>query len=516
MTKKLLTTISLCAIFINLVVLPTADATANPAVLITEVQTGFIDSQGTEFPKQEFIELTNISNAAVDMSGWKLEYLSAANDGTGAPTQTIDTISGQISAGGHGIWEHEGYYPISPDSIFGFGDISASGFLAKSGGHVRLMNGATMVDCVAWGSAVTISGCDKVSSAAPAGYTLQRKLTSGTYDKSLGVANLTPATPQGNNIYSPTVVAPPVLPPTNPTPTTSQPTCDGIQLSEVLANPTGDDAAGEFIELYNPSEQTQSLYGCQLKLSNGKDYAFPDGTALAGHTYSAYMYVTTGLQLGNSGTSVTLVTVSAEFTTTYPTVGDDESWSLINGAWYITKTPTPNAANLFASAATTGDEELSTEACPIGKYRNPETNRCKNIEETGIAIVACAADQERNPATNRCRKITTTTAQLTCPAGQERNSATNRCRKIEAATTTKTCPAGQERNAETNRCRKIVTKPGGKVLATSTLGKHVYHLAILAVVLTAIAGFGIYEYRHDLINIWRRFRLRVVWGRDEA
>jgi hypothetical protein len=478
---------------------------ANPPVLITEVQTGFIDANGVESPKQEFIELANVSSAAVNMTGWKLEYLSSANDGTGSVTQTIDTISGQISINGHGIWEHEGYYPIPPDSIFGVGDTSSSGFLAKSGGHVRLMNGTTMVDCVSWGSAVTIAGCDKVSAAAPAGYTLQRRLTNSTYDKSAGVANLTPATPQGNNIYSTSVTAPVITPPADPVQPTPVPDCDGLQLSEILANPAGDDAQGEFIELYNPLDHLETLYGCSLQLANGKQYAFTAADSIASKEYKAFPYSATNLQLSNSGTSVTLVMANSQITTTYPEVSDDQAWALLNGGWYLTTQPTPNTANVIyqpAKVTTTTIADTVTaelQPCPVGKYRNPDTGRCRNVVVVA-PIVTCTVGQERNPLTGRCRKIAVAATPTSCQPDQTRNPDTGRCRKTDAQTTQKPCDAGQERNPDTGRCRKQTTNTGGKVLGDSITKPQTYHYLLVGTILTGVLGYAVYEYRKDFVN----------------
>jgi hypothetical protein len=511
MTKKLLTFLTVAATIINVFGLRPVLA-ANPPILITELQTGFIDNNGVEFPRQEFIELTNVSSSAVNLTGWRLEYLSAANDGSTPASLTIDTLNGQISINGHGMWEHEGYYPISPDSIFGVGDTSSSGYLAKSGGHVRLINGTTMIDCVSWGTAVAIAGCDKVSATAGAGYTIQRRLTNGTYDKSTGVANLTPATPQGNNIYSLTAVLPPVTPVINPVQPTPLPSCENIQLSEVLANPAGDDNQGEFIELYNPLDHDQSLYGCSLRLSNGKEYAFSAVDSINSHQYMAFPYSATGLQLSNSGTTVTLLAVSQQTSTSYPAVGDDESWAFVAGTWYITKQPTPNLPNLLSiqPVITTVPSTIVLVAelavCPLGKYRNLITGRCRNIVEASSAVATCVVGQERNPTTGRCRKISGTTVKTACPAGQERNSATDRCRKVAAATTQKACPAGQEFNSQTNRCRKLTAT--AKVLGVNTKSPRGYHYALVAVVLTAALAYGIYEYRHGISRLFSYLKRR--------
>ncbi|MEO5627368.1 MAG: lamin tail domain-containing protein [Candidatus Saccharimonadales bacterium] len=479
----------------------------NPTILITEVQPGYIDDQGTESAKAEFIELSNVSGSHVDLTGWKLDYLSAANSGS-TPGLTIDNLGGQLAANGRGLWVHEGYYPVLPDNIFGFGDVSSSGFLAKSGGHVRLMHGTTMVDCVAWGSAVSITGCDKVNTSPAAGFTVQRQLTANGYDKNAGVINLSPGTPMSGNIYSLSAV-PPNLPPfALPINQTPQPDCSNVELSEILANPTGDDAANEFIEIHNLSSQNQSLFGCQIKLSNGKQYQFPQEVELLPNQYKAFTYQQTGLQLSNSGASVTLVTSSGEVGTTYPIVGDDESWVFISGLWQISSIPTPNAVNSKIVGSSTISPSIMdttvTEPCPVGKFRNLETGRCKNLAEVSVGLTVCSVDQERNPDTGRCRKRVITTV-AACAPDQERNPQTGRCKKIDLTATAKPCEPDQERNPDTGRCRKKATTSSSKVLGEVT-SKKTYHIVLIAVILGLVFGYAIYEYRGDIAAQFRKIK----------
>lgn len=499
MTKQITTKLTL---FIFLIALTSATikpflvhATASP-VLITEVQTGFTHPDGTEYPRFEYIEIANISGEAVEMAGWKLEYLSAANDGSTSGL-VIATINNQIAPGGHGIWVHDGYFPGAFDYSFGADDTSTSGYLAKSGGHVRLMNGTIMVDCVAWGSAVVINGCDKVNSLAAPGYTIQRKPTNGMYEKLTGVTNLI-VTPQDGGLSD--------LPQLPEEPQIKK--CETVELSEILANPKGDDAPNEFIELYNPSDQAQSLYGCTLKLGSGKQYDFPADATMGAHEYRAFKYELTNLQLSNSGTSVILITTYGETHVSYPAVGDDEAWANINTIWQSTMQPTPNAPNVLEAHNETSAEILlaSLEPCPIGKFRNPETGRCKNIVEVATTVT-CSADQEKNPETGRCRKKTVATTTASCPAGQEKNLVTNRCRKIEVASSAKPCEVGQERNPDTGRCRKVVTKSAGKVLG-ETVSKKTYHYLVVAVFLLIILVYAVYEYRYDLLNFVNKFKKR--------
>jgi hypothetical protein len=73
--------------------------------------------------------------------------------------------------------------------------------------------------------------------------------------------------------------------------------------------------------------------------------------------------------------------------------------------------------------------------CGEGRYRNPETNRCKKVEtEAAKTLTPCAVGYERNPETNRCKKVAVASGLVPCAEGYERNPETNRCRKVRENT----------------------------------------------------------------------------------
>jgi hypothetical protein len=148
------------------------------------------------------------------------------------------------------------------------------------------------------------------------------------------------------------------------------------------------------------------------------------------------------------------------------------------------------------------DDGQTLEPCPVGKYRNPETNRCKNLQLSTAVLASCAVGQVRNPETNRCRSIATLAASLIpCRADQERNPETNRCRNI-ASSVQNSCQEGYERNPETNRCRKIPAKLAaspsvGELSGKSQDNPNIFFLTIMS---TIVLGYGVYEYRRDISN----------------
>ncbi|MBP5674921.1 hypothetical protein J6W91_01160 [Candidatus Saccharibacteria bacterium] len=143
-----------------------------------------------------------------------------------------------------------------------------------------------------------------------------------------------------------------------------------------------------------------------------------------------------------------------------------------------------NPMNVFADEDLTptteepSDTEPSGKDCGEGKFLNPKTNRCKNLQtisetstgktittynpETGegTTIKICNEGYELNEETNRCNKIKEET-----PASDASGATSSS--KSDTSSSTKTCPEGKFLNPETNRCKNLQT------VSESTTGKTV-------------------------------------------
>lgn len=298
-----------------------------------------------------------------------------------------------------------------------------------------------------------------------------------------------------------------------------------IYITELLPNAASYDTGKEFIELYNPNNRAVSLkdYALQTGPSFLKSFPLVD-TVLQPGEYKSFSDTVTGLVLPNTSASVRLVAAAGNIVSTVPDYynpADDESWALIDDIWQYTNQATPGSAN--KARLTDGGLEGGSggelvvpvlSPCPAGKYRNPVTNRCRNIETVVSSLSPCDEDEYRNPETNRCRKIATlASSSLTpCKEGQERNPETNRCRNIASSTESdlKPCGEDEERNPETNRCRKKSTSaavnPIGQ-LSSASNAVSINRIA-LGVGILATLGYGLWEYRLDLQNFWIRTRRR--------
>lgn len=199
----------------------------------------------------------------------------------------------------------------------------------------------------------------------------------------------------------------------------------------------------------------------------------------------------------------------------YPSASgsDKQGWSwALDGLeiWQWTSTPMPDNSNVITVPSEVLSVAIETE-CPAGKYRNPDTGRCKNIEEAIATLVACDEGEYRSPETNRCRKIAVASSiSLTpCEPDEERNPATNRCRKTAStAVTIEPCPEGQERNPATNRCRAITSSTPATLTDAATTKTGISSYWLGGGVIVAAIGYGIYEWRSELAKLFRKFTPR--------
>lgn len=446
--------------FVQVMLMPRTLA-VSPIVVISEVSTE------AENASQEFIELYNNSPDDVSIEGWVVQMRSSNN----ALNRSV-TLSETLKGHSHALLastNHPTACVVADFACF-------SSTMATSGGHVVLLNSAgDVVDKLGWGSAVDPEG---MASATPtiANPSMIRKTSSQTatlqdtdnnsVDFQIGVPS-----PTAGGVYTP---EPEPEPDPEPTPS---PNCQGVFISEILPNPAGEDSGQEFIELYNETSSSVDLTGCILKVGTAEQVL--SGT-IEPLSYRAFY----GLTLSNAaGGQVIFMSNTATTSVNYPgNLGDNEAYALVGGVWRDEMVPSPNSATvIIVSTDEQSDSEDELEACPAGKYRNTETNRCRNAATATTSLAPCEPGQVRNPDTNRCRKDTASESSLTaCKIGQERNPETNRCRNVAAAKSTN--PMAQP--------AKAASKPVSY-----------YVLGIVAVLGLA---YALYEYRSSIRNFFTR------------
>jgi len=384
------------------------------------------------------LQIYNDSDSLQDLNAWTITAADAAGNTQSAvvaarpgyiepETHVVIAKNGVVDGATYTL---TGWSQSSPHTLGAIKSITLSNPLYKP--HTSMVGG--MVD--EWMMRnTTSSGYSTATSAAAFSVHYQPLFDDGVY--------MSPDSPAGLHI-------------TEVYPYAS--TCDPLDTSVLC---------GDYIKLANESDAPIDLSGYVLRTdssSSSRTSANTFDLSLYGsvnpRSYIMVAQTDTGnrISLTNSGGYIWIedawgLMQYSETMTHYESAGTslqgyayakDES-----GNWQWTSTPQPGGANVITLAP--------VQICPEGKYLNPETNRCRSLEDTLSALTACDEGSERNPTTNRCRKISSTTsAQAPCKEGQVRNPETNRCRSIASEVASlMPCNDGYERNPATNRCRKV-------------------------------------------------------------
>lgn len=156
-----------------------------------------------------------------------------------------------------------------------------------------------------------------------------------------------------------------------------------VIINEFLPNPAGDDSAGEFIELYNPSDNEADLSGWQLDdaPAGSGAYTLSAGTIVGAHAYVVLMRQQTGIALNNTGDEVRLldpngaVHAHARYS---ESAADGQSYNNASGTFVVSTTATPGTANVITKPA-----ELETKSDSIKAATKPSPATLGAAQESG-------------------------------------------------------------------------------------------------------------------------------------
>jgi len=121
-----------------------------------------------------------------------------------------------------------------------------------------------------------------------------------------------------------------------------------VQLSELLPNPEGDDAAGEFIELLNCDSRALNLTGWSLSVGTRKYKIAGEQATIESGAWLSLPRSVSKLTLRNGGgDSVTLLQPDGSVVdkVEYSTAPSGQSYAKVETEWQWTAEPTPGAAN---------------------------------------------------------------------------------------------------------------------------------------------------------------------------
>ena len=170
---------------------------------------------------------------------------------------------------------------------------------------------------------------------------------------------------------------------------------------------------GDYIKIVNTSDHTIDLDEYVLRTDSSSASRTTANTfSLAGTLQPGDTHVVSrtdtgaALSLTNSGGYIWLedkwgIEQYTDTVAHYESAGSSRqgySYALAeDGTWQWTSTPQPYGDNTITVPI------AEAAPCPEGKYRNPDTNRCRNIEDVISDLVPCGEGKERSPETNRCR-----------------------------------------------------------------------------------------------------------------
>ena len=290
--------------------------TAHANIIFSEIM---YDPAGTD-SGHEWVELYNNGAEPVTInSDWRFSDGSNHTLNLTQGTSTIEVGQFAIIADNPTLFltDHPDYSGNLFDSTIA---------LANSGATMSLRNATDTVETVTFTSSWGGSGNGK---------TLEKK------DVAAGdeVTNWQESYIIGGTPGLPSSVAP------EPTPTTTIDYSD-LKLNELLPDPVGDDASGEWIELYNNSDQAISLAGVTIQDSSTSHFTLGN-EIIAAHQYLVINRAQSSIALNNSDDAVTLRDPAGNQIDTAPYSGSSEgwSWALIDGQWRWSRLPTPGAVN---------------------------------------------------------------------------------------------------------------------------------------------------------------------------
>lgn len=311
---------------------------ASTTIVISQLQTGTQASAS-----QEFIELQNRQDQAVDLAGWKLQYKSATSTDQASSWGTKAALEGVIPA--------KGFFLIAPKAYLENADFDLSPGLASGGGQVRLLDSnGQEVDRLGWGNANAAEG--QAAPAPDAGQSLQRP--DGDSDDNSVDFKIQPV-PEPHSSQDPTSASQspeqdPEIPPA------TAPTAPSVSITELLVDPASPltDANDEFIELHNDDSQPADLGGYLLK--SGSDfhdsYTLPAPFILEPGEFKAVYSSQSHLSLTNSGGAAELVAPDGtviDSSLDYDQAPTGQSWALFPDGWAWTIQQTPGRPNIYVA-----------------------------------------------------------------------------------------------------------------------------------------------------------------------
>lgn len=318
-----------------------------------ETQNVFIRSVsiGTSNANEDFVEIKNGGDCAINLMDWKLHKRTAS--GTESSIKVLSGTRAILPPDTSFLWANSsnGFATSLNADNTSTATISANNALAL------FDTNDTLIDSLAWG---TISKPFREEATLLANPTIGEMIARDTRDADPEIRTF--EAPKNNANVSENI--------SNLCGISTDLAHDSkIILSEILANPSGDENENEFIELENTSTSSKDLSGWKLRDSSKTGvYIFPKNTTLLPDEFFVIYRSNFSFALNNGTETLSLLDGK-------DTLADTVSWKIArenislarDGArWRNTKTLTPGAKNIFGN-----DPEASTKIPKKGYAKIP-------------------------------------------------------------------------------------------------------------------------------------------------
>ena len=399
-----------------------AEPANNPSLIISQLKITSKDGQ--------FITLYNATDSALDMSKYRLEYFNSY-DLAQATSVRLIALSGTVPP--------HGYFMVNDDALllcYRLTIDSVSLGLSSTAGRVEVLDFGgpalpILQDYVGWSKKAatdaqtlpentdgflqrtpTDANNDPLVTAPGDGSWQSVKPDSTNPCELVGIGHTNDDTenvPTGMSQLLPSTEPPATIlgavsegQPAAPKP--MLPSADiGLMaptITELLPNPygTGNDAADEFIELYNPNAKAFDLSGFSLQtgMTSSHNFIFALGTSLPAKGFKVFRSAETGLSLSNGGGQAKLLDPfgnSISASAVYGTAKDGTAWALGKGKWYWTTVPTPGKANVIKEPLSKAGKKSSSNKTSSKKSSNTSGGK---VRTTNTASTSAAADPAAN------------------------------------------------------------------------------------------------------------------------
>lgn len=303
--------------------IPIQTTASTSAVLISEMSMGSSTSA-----TEEFVELYNNSDVAVNITNWSIYYRSA----------TGSTYSKKANFFTSSIIQPRSFFLVSTNTPND--SILVSG-MSQTGGVTELRDDkGNVVDRLGYGNANIANG--KPAAASQSGESIYRQ-----YD----LASKTMANTNDNlqDFYITSSMSPGSIPVIEIEESSEAVVYPSILINEVYPNPNPEqsESSDEYIELYNPNDISVDLNGWLVKDGSGKTFIIKN-KSIEPFGYLALYSSETSISLNNTGDIIELYSPNSELKDQTQDYGDAKeglSWGLVNGAWSWNNSTTPGATN---------------------------------------------------------------------------------------------------------------------------------------------------------------------------